>query len=492
MEEDPTIGFGRPGEQVKEVPMIRRMRPTAMLFAVVIALVGCSASASPVPSSGGSSAPPAQASAAPATQAPAQSAPASAATAGTGTVAPSASIDTTPVTLTVWDYYGKEVTPFTPEAIAAFQKEYPWITVDRQDLDWDTFIQKFNTAVSSGQGPDVATLDMTWIPTLASNGALADLKPLSGGVMNGKPIADQYAPGPLEAMTYNGQYVTMMNDFDAYALYYRADLFEKKGIAVPKTWDELRAAAKKLAEDTNGDGKPDKYLYAVRPNTFHFSQFLFQGGGSLLTPDNTKAAFNGPEGVAALEFQKSLIDDGSGLYWSDAQGDLPPALVDGRVAMFSDGPYYMGLLKSGVPDQSGKWKVAIGPYSKQPGSYLGGTGLSIPVSSTHQDAAWKFIEFFLRPEQQVRVFTVAGAAPATTAALQSPELTQPDPYFGGQAPFSVFLETMATATHFPYVGAWSQIDTIINENLDSALLGKTSAHTALSDAADQANAELAK
>ena len=455
--------------------MIRRMKPVAVLVATAILLAGCSGSASPAPSVAASAAPSVEGSPAPAMS-----------------TAPSASLDTTPVTLTVWDYYGMEVTPFTPDAIAAFEKEFPWITVDRQDLDWDTFIDKFNVAVSSGQGPDVATLDMTWIPTLASNDVLLDLKALSGGMLNGAPITDQYSQGPIEAMTYGDAYVTMMNDFDAYALYYRADLFEQKGIAVPKTWDELRAAAKKLAEDGNGDGKPDKYLYAVRPNTFHFSQFLFQNGGQLLNPEGTKATFNSDAGVGALDYQVGLIGDGTGLYWSDADGDLPPALIDGRVAMFSDGPYYMGLLKSGVPDQSGKWKIAIAPYSKQPGSYLGGTGLSIPASSAHQQAAWLFIEYFLRPEQQVLVYTVTGAAPATTAALQSPELSQPDPYFGGEVPFTVFLDTMATATHFPYVAAWSEVDTIINENLDTALLGKTDSRAALDAAVVAADVILAR
>ena len=463
--------------------MIRRMRPIAVLVATTILLAGCSGSASPAPSSAASAGPSVAASAVPSVEgsaAPAESAD------------PSASLDTTPVMLTVWDYYGMEVTPFTEAAIAAFQQEYPWITVDRQDLDWDTFLDKFNVAVSSGQGPDVATLDMTWIPTLASNDVLLDLKALSGGMLNGAPITDQYSQGPVEAMTYGDAYVTMMSDFDAYALYYRSDLFEQKGIPVPTTWDELRAAGKKLAEDSDGDGTPDKYLYAVRPNTFHFSQFLFQNGGELLNPEGTKATFNSDAGVGALDYQVGLIQDGSGLYWSDADGDLPPALVDGRVAMFSDGPYYMGLLKSGVPDQSGKWKIAIAPYSKQPGSYLGGTGLSLPASAAHKEAAWLFIQYFLRPEQQVLVYTVTGAAPATTAALQSPELSQPDPYFGGEAPFKVFLDTMATATHFPYVAAWSQVDTLINESLDAALLGKTDSRAALDEAAVAADVELAK
>jgi multiple sugar transport system substrate-binding protein len=419
--------------------------------------------------------------------------PAASPSAGAGASStPAASLDTTPVTVVVWDYYGKEVTPFTPDALAAFQAEYPWITVQREDLDWDTFLDKFNVAVSAGEGPDLATLDMTWIPTLASNAVLQGLTALSGGTVNDQAITDVYAPGPVEAMTYDGDYVTMMYDFDAYALYYRSDLFDQKGIAVPTTWDELRAAAKQLAEDGNGDGKLDRYLYALRPNTFHFSQFLFQNGGSLLTDDLGQAAFNSPEGVAALQFQMDLASDGTGLYWSDADGDLPPAISDGRVAMFSDGPYYMGLLKSGVPDQAGKWKVAVHPYSKQPGSYLGGTGLSIPVSSKHQEAAWLLTEFMLRPEQQVGVYTVTGAAPATLAALESPELTQPDDYFGGQKPFEVFLEAMSSATHFPYVAEWSTIDTIIGENLDAALVGTSTAQAALDAAAQSVDAELAK
>ena len=45
----------------------------------------------------------------------------------------------------------------------------------------------------------------------------------------------------------------MMFDFDAYALYYRADLFKQKGIDVPDhAGTEMQAAAKKLAETENG------------------------------------------------------------------------------------------------------------------------------------------------------------------------------------------------------------------------------------------------
>jgi multiple sugar transport system substrate-binding protein len=430
--------------------MIRWTRPAVALAAAALVVSACGGAATPAPAT------------------------------------PAASLDTTPVTITVWDYYG-EATPVKP-ALDGFQTEYPWITVKYEALDWDSMNEKFAVGVAAGAAPDVATLDMTWIPTLASNGVLEDLSALSGGLLNGAPIVDQYNPGADEAMQYDGTYVTMLFDFDAYALYYRSDLFEQKGIAVPTTWDEMRAAAKQLAEDTNGDGKQDTYLYQVWPDTFHYSQFLFQNGGSILTEDKTAAAFNSAEGVEALEFNTSFLDDGSGIYWGPDQGDQMAGFKDGTLAMFNNGPYMMGVLKSGAPEMSGKWKVAAAPFSKQPGSYLGGTGLGIPVAASHKDAAWLFVQYMLRPEQQVGVFTYAGAAPATTAALESPELTKPDPYFGGDAPFGIFLETMKTATHFPYVASWAEIQTpTLDDAVAGALLGQSTAQAALDAAAEETN-----
>jgi ABC-type glycerol-3-phosphate transport system substrate-binding protein len=399
------------------------------------------------------------------------------------TAAPS--VDTTPVTIKVWDYYG-ETTPVKP-ALDGFKKEFPWITVDYQALDWDSMNEKFKAGLGAGEVPDMATLDMTWIPTLAANAALEDLTQISGGQLNGKPIADQYTQGAQDAMHFGNEMVSMLYDFDTYSLYYRKDLFDQKGIAVPTNWDEFRAAAKALAESSKSGGKLDKYLTAIRPNSFHFSQFLYQDGGSLLNDDNTQAVFNSQAGVDAVNIQKALLDDGSGKYWPDADGDLTPAIKSGEVAMFQDGPYYMGLLKSGVPEQSGKWAVATAPYSKQPGSYLGGTGLGIPVQAAHKEAAWQLIQYLLRPENQVGVFNYAGAAPATTAALQSPDLTKADPYFGGEQPFSVFLESMKTSRPFPYVGAWDDIDVAIADAMQKALLGKADVKQALDDAVTETN-----
>ncbi len=391
------------------------------------------------------------------------------------------------VTITVWDYYtDPNATPIKP-ALDAFQKEYPNITVDYQIMDWQTASDKLNVALSGGTPPDVVTVDMTWMPKYAALGAFADLKPfMKDGKLNGLPLDQNYTQGSLQAMSYNDKIYTMMYDFDVYALYYRADLLEQKGIALPKTWDELVPALKKLVEG-------EKYKYEVDPDTFHVAQFIYENGGTILTPDNQKAAFNSPEAAQAFQAYTDLVlKDKVGIPWTTDMGEAMQGIKDGRIAMFSNGPYFMGLLKSGAPEMAGKWRVAAHPYSKGPSSYLGGTGLSIPAASKNQAAAWTFIEFLLRPENAVGVYKYAGAAPALVQALNNPEVNKPDEYFGGQKTLEVFLDAMKTAHPFPYVRQWSDIDGIITNSLQEVILGKTPFQQSLDSAATQTNDALTK
>ena len=330
--------------------------------------------------------------------------------------------------------------------------------------------------LTGGTPPDVVTADMTWLPKFAALGAFTDLNKLSDGKLNGVAWNQAYTPGALEAITYNNQIVAALYDFDVYALYYRADLFEEKGLKVPTTWAELADVSQKLAEG-------DKYHYEWLPETFHGSQWIFENGGSLLSPDNQTVTFNSPEAIEAIQAYADMLKNGSAIYWGADQGERIQGIKDGRIAMFSDGPYNMGIMKSAAPEMSGMWRIAMHPYSKQPGSYLGGTGLVIPAQSKNQEAAWKFIEYAMRVENQIGVYTYAGAAPALTAALESPEVNVGDPYFGGEKTFDVFLEAMKTAKHFPYVRQWSDIDVAFSTAMEEIGLGQKSVKDALDEAA---------
>ena len=394
--------------------------------------------------------------------------------------------------IVVWDYYGS-ATPVKP-AIEAYKKKHPGIKVDYQVYDYDTFQEKLSTAFSSNSAPDLATIDMTWVPTYASQGVLSDISEISKNKLNGKSIDSQYSKGALKAMTYEGHKVVLSYDFDVYSLYYRADILKAKGLEVPKTWEDLLKVSKAMAQDTNGDGKVDKYGFQVRPDTFQYSQFLFQNGGSIVDKSGKKAAFSSTAGVEALKYMQDLMKNG-GVMWDPSQGDSTglPGIADERIGMFLNGPYLMGVLKTGVPNQAGKWAVAPAPFAKKQGSYLGGTALAIPTGAKNTNGAWDLMQFLLKPEQQELVYTKAGAAPATTAALKSKTLTAPDSFFyQNQEPFSIFEEALKTATPFPYVSGWPEIDKAMTDAVTAALRGKKTPEQALKDAAKTSDKALKK
>jgi multiple sugar transport system substrate-binding protein len=388
------------------------------------------------------------------------------------------------VTLTIWDYYG-EASPLKP-LIESFQQENPNLLIQYEDLDRATTLEKLNAVLASGSPPDVVTVDMTWLPRLAALNAFTNLKDLSGGQLNGAPFDQAYTPSELAAITFNDQILATLYDFDVDALYYRADLFDAKGLPPPTSWDELVQVAHQIAAG-------DKQLYEFDADTLHGSQWIYENEGSLLTPNNAAVAFNSPEAVEAIQFYSDLLlQERIAIYWTPDLGERLQGVKDGRIAMFSDGPDYMHVLKNGAPEMAGQWKVVSHPKNKQPGSYLGGTGLVIPTGSANKAVAWKFIEFALRPENQIGVYTRAGAAPALLAALQSDQVNVADPYFDGQQPLAIFQEAMKTAHPFPYVRQWSEIDTAFTTALQEIALGQKPVQQALDEAAAVANEALGR
>jgi ABC-type glycerol-3-phosphate transport system substrate-binding protein len=122
-----------------------------------------------------------------------------------------------------------------------------------------------------------------------------------------------YQAGALKAITYNNQIIAALYDFDVYALYYRYDLFQAKGLQVPTTWDELMTVAQALHEG-------DQYYYEFDADTFHGSQWIYENGGTLLSPDNATVVFNSPEAVGGISFYASLLPTGPPIRASASRG----------------------------------------------------------------------------------------------------------------------------------------------------------------------------
>jgi multiple sugar transport system substrate-binding protein len=79
------------------------------------------------------------------------------------------------------------------------------------------------------------------LPTLVSNNVLADIADEAA------PVKDKFAEGAWQQVTLGTDAVYgIPQDSGPMMLYYRADLFAKYGLSVPKTWDDFAQTARTL------------------------------------------------------------------------------------------------------------------------------------------------------------------------------------------------------------------------------------------------------
>ncbi len=148
---------------------------------------------------------------------------------------------------------------------------------------------------------------------------------------------DEYNLGDIpetswEAATVNGNIVGIPAVANGFQLIYRKDLFEKHGIEVPQTFDAVIEAARKLKDDPEIEVPFVINLHAGWAWEIEFFQMLRGFGGKYFNDDNT-AAFNGPEGVAAIEKLMEVAEKAIGeLGMSYSVDDLEIGLQTGRLA----------------------------------------------------------------------------------------------------------------------------------------------------------------
>jgi multiple sugar transport system substrate-binding protein len=266
--------------------------------------------------------------------------------------------------LTVLDYYTDE--PGKSNVDAQIQHCGTSIGVpkiDHQSVPGPTLIQKVLQQASSKTLPDMLMLDNPDIQQIAEAGALA---PLSDFGLN----ADGYAPGPVSAATYDGQLYGLQPGANTLAIFYRKDVLAKAGVQPPKTWAELKTAAKKLTS-----GKQYGFAFNATADYEGAWQFL----PPMWTNGGDETDLKSPQVAEALQLWKDLVADGSVsksvVNWK--QSDVNDQFIAGKAAMMLNGPWQIPALQKAKVD----FGVVPFPINK-PGQTsiapLGGEAWTVP------------------------------------------------------------------------------------------------------------------
>ncbi|MCA1649598.1 MAG: sugar ABC transporter substrate-binding protein, partial [Acidobacteria bacterium] len=188
-------------------------------------------------------------------------------------------------------------------------------------------------------------------------------------------------------------------------LMYNVDLLAAAGIDPPRTQSELLNAFRRLARDTDGDGRSDRWALWATLKTTWFERFydfyplyLASSGGRTLVADG-KVIFDNDAAVAAMEVLRRGFAEGLLPRSNFALGRDP--FADGTVAMKIIGPWFVRELDElKIPGL--RYDVAPVPAADgtDPDARFAFADLrSIAVFSTtrHPDAAARFVAYLTSP-----------------------------------------------------------------------------------------------
>ena len=378
-----------------------------------------------------------------------------------------------------------QFTPYFTELIGNFKTANPDITVKWEDVPWDAMQSKILTSISAKTAPDVVNLNPNFASQLAGKNAWLDL---SSKVS--PDIQKQYLPKIWQANTLNNLSFGIPWYLTTRVTIYNQDLLKKAGItAPPATYEELAKVAKTIKDKT---GKYAFFITFSPGDSGEVLESLVQMGVKLVD-EQGKAAFDTPEGLAAFK------------YWVDLyqQGLLPPEVLtqghrhgvelyqSGSTALLSSGAEFLKTIEKNAPTIAKASAAAPQITGKTGKKNVAVMNLVIPRDSKRADEALKFALFVTNADNQLAFTQQGGTLPSNIEAIER-YIAKLDKESSGssveQARKVSAGQLKDAEVLIPPMKNFNQLQKLIYENLQAAMLKQKTVEQAVKDSAEAWNA----
>jgi multiple sugar transport system substrate-binding protein len=252
--------------------------------------------------------------------------------------------------------------------VAAFQKANPNITIKSVSVgEQCDNPPDFTARLAGGTMTDVFYGYMTDLQQVLDSGQAMDITQYA--TKDTIPTWDDIDPQAKQAFTDGGKVYGVPTKNYSMGLLYNKTLFTKAGLDVsspPKTWAEVRTAAKKIAALGGGIAGYSDYS-AANTGGWHFTAELYSQGGQMVTEDGKKADFNNPMGKQVLQNLKDMRygDNSMGTRQLLQWPDLLTNAGAGKVGMFIGAPDATTAIVTQFKGKYQDW--AMGPMPGQDG-----------------------------------------------------------------------------------------------------------------------------
>ena len=390
-----------------------------------------------------------------------------------------------PVSITWWTGQSAEAEKLLEGLAAEYSKAHSnvTITVSPGASTTDDLLQKVSAGFVSGTYPDLSYAFGSWATQLGQSGHTLDIK---AAVEKPEVNWTELPEGARATATVDGKVIGVPALVDNLGLIYNKKVFDDAGVAYPTadwSWDDFRAAAKKL---TNPDKKIFGTAYSVsgsEDTTWHLWPLLWQKGGKILSDDGKSAAFNSDQGVAALDFLRSMAIDDKSMYLDQTDEKYAPLFYDGRIAMIISGPWSLFDLKDR------KVSYGVTPLPAFAGDHQTISGPDVWVAYDHSDvnragATTDFLLWLTSKEIDARWNLAYGNLPLRSSEEGSPEFVKwAADYAPGAQPFFDNLKNVKQPR--PTVPGYTEMSKFVGQAISKVLQGAATSKDALDQAASQ-------
>jgi multiple sugar transport system substrate-binding protein len=302
--------------------------------------------------------------------------------------------------------------------------------------------------------------------------------------------AEEYVPGALEDVTWEGRRHGVPLDINALVLMVNEASFERAGLELDDvaTLEGFDQAAEQVV-----DSGASEYAITVSASSWAAYGWIVANGGQLLTRDadgQIVFTLDDPANVAALEHLAELVatERAPGPFAQNLALEAIESFADGSTAMHASGSWDLPIAQRAVQAELALEDIRILPLPQtdpdRPRTVLGGSSLFIPPDAPHRDAAFELMLALTQDDVALELAVEEGRLPARQRVYA-------EPIFASSPDLAAFVELLPTAEVMPLV-AYPPVAAAFREALEDALAQREPVAEALAGAQRYAERWLAE
>lgn len=294
-------------------------------------------------------------------------------------------------------------------------------TIQPEFTGWSGHFEKVATQIAGKTEADIMQINWPWLPIFSKNGdGFADLYELSDTIDLSNWTEDQLAAG-----TRNGKLNGLPLSTTGRIFVFNKTMYDKAGLELPQTWDDLKAAGPVFAEKLGEEYYPFEGI-GLDASLIMQAYVTQKTGTPFIDPTTNEVTWSKEDIVDGITFYQSLVDNHVIQPW----GDVAAA---GNIALHENPKWSRGEIAGTLQWDSTYFKISdplaegmeldyVGMLSqdgeKTEGIYRKASMVfSISANTDEPEAAAQIVNCMLNEPEGIAAMGTARGVPASAAAL---------------------------------------------------------------------------